>query len=69
MTGLAQLVRPHCPECSGALEWFSGIGAAADGVGVDLVNQFLEMLGVSADSDGLDFWRCRKCGEIGALAS
>lgn len=64
-----QIVRPWCPACSGVLLWM-GLGEAVDRLGVDQVNEFLdEMQGAITDDDVIEFWRCRKCGRIGALAS
>jgi hypothetical protein len=64
-----QIVRPKCPLCSGALLWM-GLGDAVDTLGVDQVNEFLdEMQGAITDDDVIEFWRCRKCGHVGALAS
>jgi hypothetical protein len=64
-----QIVRPKCPACSGAVRWM-GLGDAVDMLGVDQVNEFLdEMQGAITDDDVIEFWRCRKCGRVGALAS
>jgi rubrerythrin len=47
-----------------------GLGDAVDTLGVDQVNGFLDqMQGAITDDDVIEFWRCRKCGHIGALAS
>ena len=63
------LVRPRCSRCSGAVLWM-GLGDAVDTLGVDQVNGFLDqMQGAITDDDVIEFWRCRKCGHIGALAS
>lgn len=67
----AKIMRPWCPECRGAVEWMS-LGEACDSLGFAQVNAFLDMLGSSLDrgfedDEEMDFWRCRKCGEMGVL--
>ena len=63
------LVRPSCPRCAGAVEWM-GLGQAVDTLGVDQVNAFLDQMdGSITDDDEIEFWRCRTCGHVGALAS
>lgn len=73
---LVRLLRPACPECSGPLDWFGGIGDAGESLGVDQVNAILERLDGSGslawwrdDGPELHFWRCRRrtCGESGVL--
>jgi hypothetical protein len=64
---LAQQMRPECSECLAPVEWL-GLGDAVDVLGVDLVNEFLGRLNWDGEVE-LDFWRCVKCGNAGALSA
>jgi len=66
---MQHLARPNCSLCSGAVEWM-GLGDAVDSFGADRVNLFLDALEIELSDDSeIDFWRCRKCGQTGAMAA
>lgn len=58
-------MRPACSQCGAPVQWL-GVGEALDS-GAD-VNGFLDRMDLPpAQLDGLEFWRCVRCGEVGCL--